>query len=238
MNESKRNHIIKKIKSKGYWEINIFPSEYKEDRIELNKLQQVIEKSKVSLRGWDYPHVFGKDDENEKGPYSIQTGKVLCIEKYIDWDRMIEFWRFTQSANFYHIFAIREDHDYYSKSFGKHLSIFSTLYTISEIFEFTRRLFTENIFTPSLKIEINLYDLNERTLVTQDPRVFIPPIYKAISSNWSYSKEFDIKEFAKENLENLILDAFSKLVFMFNWKEFSIEGFRNNVRKFLSGKII
>jgi len=97
-----RDDVIKKIKSKGYWEINIHPVTYQDVRVSATKLRELIKSCVVELRGWDYPHIH----QDEGGPNAIPQG----IEKYFDsGDYLIEFWRLTTSFNFYHLIALIED---------------------------------------------------------------------------------------------------------------------------------
>jgi len=240
-----KNEVIKKIKSKGYWEINIHPDIYNSQRIEKPRIKEIIRSAIVELRGWDYPHF--RDSEGE--PYPILNG----IEKYIDWSNHIEFWRMTQSANFYHLLALREDwieperYKYMDIGWGNNedlknkrwLGVFGTLYTLTEIFEFAKRLARQNIFDENIVIEVKLCDLENRILVV-DSSSKVPFIWERkarIKEPWSYHKNLFSVNDVLSKADELALDAFIDLVYLFGWDNPPVESLKNDQQKFLQGRI-
>lgn len=237
-----KEEIIKKIKSKGYWEINIHPDVYNSQRIEKQKIKDIIRYAVVELRGWDYPHF--RDSEGE--PYPISDG----IEKFIDWSNHIEFWRMTKSANFYHLLALREDwmedveyRNIWARGDGlkgkKWLGVLGALYTLVEIFEFAKRLATQNIFDENVIIETKLYDLSDRELVVDSfNRVpFMFPRKAKISEPWSYhTQTFSTNDLLNKS-DQFALEAYLDLIYLFQWENPPIENFKNDIQKFLQGKI-
>ena len=227
-----KDEVIKKIKSKGYWEINIHPDIYNSQRIEKQRIKEIIRSAIVELRGWDYPHF--RDSEGE--PYPILNG----IEKYIDWSNHIEFWRMTQSANFYHLLALREDwiEDVQNME-KKWLGVFNTLYTLTEIFEFTKRLARQNIFDENIIIEVKLYDLENRILVvdSSNKAPFLWEKKARIEEPWSYHKNlFSVNDMLSK-ADELALDAFIDLVYLFGWDNPPVGSLKNDQQKFLQGRI-
>jgi len=229
-----KDEIIKKIKSKGYWEINIRPDVYNSQRLERQKIKDIVRSAVVELGGWDYPHF--RDSEGE--PYPILYG----IEKIIDWSNHIEFWRMTKSANFYHLLALREDwmEDVEYRLKGKKwLGVLRTLYTLTEIFEFAKRLATQNIFDDNMIIDIKLYDLKNRQLVVDSyNRVpFMFPRIAKITEPWNYhTQSFSVND-VQNKPDQLALDAFLDLIYLFEWENPPIETFKNDIQKFLQGRI-
>jgi len=237
-----KDEIIKKIKSKGYWEINIRPDIYNSQRLERQKIKDIVRSAVVELRGWDYPHF--RDSEGE--PYPILDG----IEKIINWSNHIEFWRMTKSANFYHLLALREDwmkdveyRNIWSRGDElkgeKWLGVLGTLYTLTEIFEFAKRLATQNIFDDNVIIDIKLYDLKNRQLVVDSyNRVpFLFPRIAKITEPWNYhTQSFSVND-VQNKPDQLALDAFLDLIYLFEWENPPIETFKNDIQKFLQGKI-
>ena len=96
--------LIEKIKSKGgYWRVIIRPTIYKEDLIfSLDKCKEIIEHSRVNLRGWSYPHI---------GRSGIKVAGDNSVDSFCDWPigSMFEYWRFYQTGQFVHYFSMRED---------------------------------------------------------------------------------------------------------------------------------
>lgn len=237
-----KDEVIRKIKSKGYWEINIHPDIYNSQRIEKQKIKNIIRSAVVELRGWDYPHF--RDSVGE--PHPILDG----IEKYIDWSNHIEFWRMTKSANFYHLLALQEDwiEDVEYQNIltrgekikdKKWLGVLGTLYTLAEIFEFAKRLASQNVFDDIVIIEIKLHDLNNRHLIVDSSNRagFICPRIAKISEPWTYHTRSFLVNDLLNNVDQLTLDAFSDLIYLFEWGNPPIETFKNDIQKFLQGRI-
>jgi len=239
---SNKDEVIKKIKSKGFWEVNIRSDVYKSQRIEKEKIEEIVKNSIVSLRGWSYP-VFGL---NRLKPYRISNG----IENVFDASDLAEFWRMTQSANFYHLLALREDWredvDHVSLLGKKEdlkgkkwLGIIGTLYTLTEIFEFTKRLASKNIFDEKVIIEIKLHDLNERMLIVDsyNRMPFLDPHIARISEPWNFQQnEFSVVELLSNSAE-FAMSSFKDLVFLFGLDNLPIDSLKNDQQKFLQGKI-
>jgi hypothetical protein len=227
----KSEDIKNKIKSKGYWRVIIRPSKefYRNDRFNIESLSKVIENSYVSLRGWSYPYF-----DNNK----IEISGMDRIRLYCDFRDEIEYWEFTTSGQFYHIFAMNEDYiingekadeirsrfkfnkDEISK-IDKFLEVISTLYKITEIFKFAANLAQQKEYeeVDRFEIIIELYDVKNRMLFIWDPLrfLFFPYICKIdnnkISFDDVYKKEEIITNFAQLALEKAI-----KIFQLFHWQ--------------------
>ena len=135
------SETIAKIKSRGFWEVAIRPLKFDKERIKsLSDCKDIIEESKVQFRGWDYPHISHK--------YGIVSG-TDWVENLTDWSEHIEYWRMYRSAQFYHIFALREDwwenisifwSEQHVTTPGYGLEFMCTIYSITEIYEFASRI--------------------------------------------------------------------------------------------------
>jgi hypothetical protein len=151
--------LLEKIHSRGYWRVLIRPSRHEENRIpSLSKCWRVLEDSVVQLRGWDYPHVHGEHRINRQH----------WIESSVDWEYgHIEYWRFYQSAQFIHHFAMREDYEAASKDL-RGLDFINTVYTFTEIFEFAARLAAKELLSPSAVISVELHGCDGRQVISWD----------------------------------------------------------------------
>lgn len=159
--------LIKKIQSKGYWRVEIRPTIFNKLHVPtLGEAQKIVKSCIVSLRGWDYPHW------NQNTIQNMQD----WVESWVDWDHFIEYWRFYQSGQFIHLFAIHEDHmnmeeilpiSYPLKTkHAGYLGFVSALYQVTEIFEFAARLSNKGIFSPKAFISISLHNIKDHQLVT------------------------------------------------------------------------
>ena len=160
-----------KIKSLGFWEVIIRPPKFDRERISsLSACKDLIEKSKVQFRGWDYPHINSQ--------YGIRVGGAEWVETLIDWSVHLEYWRMYKSAQFFHIFGCWEDwaqerifwsgQQYTSPGYG--LELLCTLYTLTEIYEFAARFAKNQVLGDLLKVSITLNGMKDRRLVTTEIR--------------------------------------------------------------------
>jgi hypothetical protein len=143
--------------SAGYWRVSIRPWDFKKLRIKsLDRCWEIIEKCRVFSNSsgsmipfrWGYPPIGEKDS----GEYWIQSGyDVEVCGK--------EIWRFHQSGQFIDYFTCFEDE---FPGTGLKLDIFSTLYRITEIYEFAARLALKGIFDTGVKLTISLVGMKDR----------------------------------------------------------------------------
>ncbi len=220
------NDIIKKIKSRGYWEINIRPDIYNPQRIKKEEIKNIFRSALVELRGEIYPSFI----DIVGSPNNIQNG----IERFVNHYQYIEFWRFTQSANFYQLFAIKED--WVDGVHKKCLNVIETLFTLTEIIEFAKRLTTKNIFDDKVVVEIKLYDLNNRILIGKYYNYYFYNYKATTTEPWSYKRVFYSNDLTnKEN--QIIIESYLDLIYLFNWENPPVDLFKDIISKFLKAKI-
>jgi hypothetical protein len=245
-------NIKNKIKSKGYWRVIIRPSKefYCANRFSIEFLVKIIENSYVRLRGWPYPY-FNKNDIEISGMDRIRLSCDVG-DKSGNW-KFIEYWEFTTSGQFSHIFAINEDYiitlpkaSEIKSSFGlkedessrinKFLGVISTVYKVTEIFKFAANLVQHKEYDEVDRFEIimELYDVKNRMLFTWDPSIFLlfPYICKIddnkISFDDIYKKEELIANFAPLALEKAI-----KIFQFFHWQTPNKQILEEDQRKLL-----
>ena len=56
MSEITQNSVLAKLKTRGYWRIELRPTKFKEDQFSLSECKKMIEENQVRLRGWYFPH--------------------------------------------------------------------------------------------------------------------------------------------------------------------------------------
>lgn len=216
-----------KFKSKGYWEIVIRPSKFIEKRIpSLRDCVDIIRDNNVLFRGWDYPHYDSSNGPIPGGDYMEQS---FCWEEY----GHIEIWRYYQSGQFAHYLAVWEDWDRGIKDRGnnrdpKVLNLISTIYLLTEIFEFAARLGTKGYLGDSCEIKITLHDAKDRSLIS--PVGFLSPNYVSNLPEISYSVILSVSDLIG-NADDHALTAAKYLFERFNWLSFSGEGFKSHQKK-------
>ncbi len=185
---------LEKIKSTGYWRVNIRPVQFEERRIEsVERCWEIMESCSVRLRGWDYPAVSEK--EKAFGDDYVQSGA--------DFRGMVELWKFYQSGQFIHYFSCLED--YRRKEIdtnSRWLGIVSTLYRITEIYEFSARMAIKEVFRDGVIISIRLKGMKDRSLAEPD---------RPLMPNY-ISKSDDIIIESKFSTLNLIASAHDEAI--------------------------
>lgn len=233
--------IKNKINNIGNIKVIFEPTIYSENRIEKKDLQDILEKSRISLRGWSFPHIPIQNDAGTKTPYSTSTG----IEFYTCWERVIEIFRFYQSGQFLAKFALYEDtidelngnDGLNRKTLGKYLDFLSVIYRMTEVVLFIKNLL-ENTDIEGGKLTVEINKAKDRILES----IFspsIPPLkgdYICQMEKVIVTKEFDREKMLTDPLEigfELIKDIF----FDFNWKNPSAQMIKTHQENFLNRRI-
>lgn len=160
--------LIEQVKMFGHWRVNIRPMGSIEEKLSFQQLRELVQKSAVSIRGWDYPHISRRNDE---------SGGISNAENYVeswtDWSGFIEFWRIYRSSQFLSYSCLRSD----TGAMGREvpsvpvLNIIDAIYSMSEFLEFAHRLFTNGIYQQGAMISVSLNNTNGRHLDVGSGRI-------------------------------------------------------------------
>ncbi|MEI8175088.1 MAG: hypothetical protein WCG28_04015 [bacterium] len=226
-----------KLNSIGNIKVIFEPKVYNETLIPKKELQNILEKSKVGLRGWSFPHIPIEDREDSKRPYSIGNG----VEFYISWQGIIEASRFYQSGQFISKFALREDTmgELYGKPLeaGKYLDFLGLIYKITEITLFVKNLIENtNIEEGNLIIEINnTRDRELESIFSQNIFSFnagyICRMNKIMAPSKIYKEKIttDYLEISRELIKSIFDD--------FNWKNYSEQMIQTHQENLINRRI-
>src|SRR5882672_11668860 len=138
---------LQKIRQHGYWQIRFLPSEPLIRDLERQEIREILTKSSISLRGWNYPHIPVHNNDHEELYLSGDH-----FEGWIDWNIFKEIFRVYDNGQYFHLFGAYEDwwsenddlpsdHPYKKVQVGKTLEVVSVVYRITEIFAFLRNLY-------------------------------------------------------------------------------------------------
>lgn len=230
LDEIENQNIFDSIKQGGYWRIVVKPTHYKENRLEsLSKCKERLYHSKLSLRGWDFPHF--RDLESGNG----------FIQSSEDYAQFKELFRFFKSGQFIYYKAMYEEHmdaSYKQKVNGKGLEILSTLLLFTEIFEFASRLFQQEDMGDKVTVLIEGFDLKGRKLFFYDPaRTLFRDYVSNIEDEAKIEVEVDIERLISES-GNLAIKASNELFERFGWDTDAVQGlFIEQQQKLLTGRI-
>ena len=168
---------LQKIKSRGYWKLEIYPAKYKEDIAHLMDIPSIVKETSVQFRGWDYPHAIESTMVDRFDSYPKDGDR---FESWIDWTNHKEVWRFYTSGKFTHLFSVYEQwFDDYDENWGRsqladredlHTAIdaIGVSYKITEILEFVDRLVKklgEEEFV--LKLSLQNVEMNKLVILEQ-----------------------------------------------------------------------
>jgi len=99
-----KDKLIERIRAVGHWRINLRPLRPLDERLSFRQCQEVVEQNRVSIRGWDYPHISYRQDEQG----ALERGDQF-VESWCDWNEQLEFWRMYRSGQFLSYNALSED---------------------------------------------------------------------------------------------------------------------------------
>jgi hypothetical protein len=154
--------LLKIIQESGYWRINIRPVVVPSEKLSFGECREIVQKSAVSLRGWDFPHISRKGDDT-----GGSTNGDVFVENWTNWWGFNEFWRMYQSTQFLAYIALREDtkpeEDFGNLNFSV-LSTVGTVYQITEVMEFCNRLQVNGLYRDGLDLKITLKNTANRRL--------------------------------------------------------------------------
>ncbi|RIK10617.1 MAG: hypothetical protein DCC49_02890 [Acidobacteria bacterium] len=165
---SQVDDLAERIRSRGHWHVVIRPTKFDKERVRYADLERVIGETRVSVRGWDLPHV---DD-----PSPIERGENW-VGRHVEFDYHLEVWRLYQSGQFVHLNCLREDWRDESSLYpadadwqlGGRLGVGDALYTLGEYFEFAARLALSDAGDSLMAVRIRLHNLQDRQLWVEDP---------------------------------------------------------------------
>ena len=229
------SELLEKIKSTGYWRVNIRPIEFNASRIpQLSDCWDLVESGQTRLRGWNFPHI-DRDYHRNMDDW-IESGT-----EFMD---MKEYWRFYQSGQFIHYFAFTEDYHevswvsstYETGKPEKWLGIISTLYRLTEIFEFATRLASKGILAPSAKISIKLADAQNRHLVFEQGSRILRGPYVCDRPEIAFERTYMEPELRGEARE-LALTAAVHVYEPFNWNDPPRHVFAEDQKKLLERRL-
>ncbi len=231
-----------------YWRVNIRPNDYQEQLIpNLGKCLEIIEKTKLSLRGWDYPHLSNRETERSFGKNWVGS-----------WSNFMghcEYWRFYQSGQFLHLFAVRETTDpawkqKLERDMKAHLSymdninwedipgfisIVNFIYSMTEIFEFAARLSQTEIHTGLVNINVELRGIEGFVLSADWERAwhsYHSASEENLGNTWSIRSDALVA-----NSTDYALTAIVWFFERFGWLSPSVEVLRRDQENFLKGRI-
>ena len=230
-----------------HWRVNFRPSTYDDNLIStLTKCFEIVERNKVSLRGWDFPHLSRRDEEKGQGNNWIAS-----------WSQFMghyEYWRLYQSGQFLYLGAVREvtetewkkkleadmkSHLSYMREidWGKipgFISIVNFVYNITEVYEFAARLCQAQVYSDALTIKIELTGIKGFVLSAPWDRVW-HSYYSATEDHLATTKEIATHSLVASSKEGA-MKSIAWFFERFGWLNPPVEVIARDQEKLISGR--
>lgn len=214
--------LPEKIIKNPHWRVNYRPSIYKKRILDPKTAFDLVRKSLVRRRGWDYPYV---SEENAE-----QIRELDYVASGCDWCGFVEYWRLYYSGQFVHLFALRENVICDSPGY---IDITNTLSNIAEVIEFAARLTEKGIYQDSLQISIKIKNVNGFKLSAKD-RLWRGH-YSATANIIEKTVEVNARDLLGQTTD-IALDTTIHILKSFGWDNPPRDILENDLKKFLVGK--
>jgi hypothetical protein len=160
--------LLSLIRSRGHWHVVVRPTTFSEERVGRLDLLGLVDRAKVSIRGWDFPHVDHKSNPRIAADW---------VEQAIRWEHRLDYWRIYRSGQFLSICGIPYEWRDYSGWWpadprwapNRVLGVMEVVARLTEITEFAARLSQTPAGAETVKLQISLRGMNGRVLVTDSP---------------------------------------------------------------------
>lgn len=229
-----------------HWRVNFRPSVYVPDRLQtLVECLDVLRKTRVQLRGWDFPHV-PSDSQLDYGDTWI-AGSSDFMEHF-------EYWRFYQSTQFLYLGSVREntERDWEARirdTMGKwsalrgvdiqtvpgFLSLTESIFNLTEYFEFAARLAQAQVYVEPIDINISVRGIGGFMLAAEPTRRWTAE-YVAREPVLTYAKTFtpsDLIAAAADHALTCTLWFFAR----FGWLRPNVDLIRTDQQRLLTRRL-
>lgn len=231
-----------------HWRVNMRPLPYEPERIpSLSAGFDLVQATKLSLRGWDYPHLSHRP--NQRG-----TGN-RWIAAWSDFMNHIEYWRLYQSAQFLHLSVVREavqpewraqlrnaaeSHGSYRTDVDwdnvpGYFSLLNVLYTVTELFEFAARLAQRGVYQSELSMTIELKNVKGFVLTPELDRAWTD-VCVASEANIGRTWQLESRDLLSAS-SDVAIQASAWFFERLGWLNPATDVLRRDQEKFLAGRL-
>lgn len=228
-----------------HWRVNFQPGTYAKNRIPtLQDCLDTVQKNRVRLRGWDFPHLGRRPEQIIYGP--------TWLGSWSDAFGHLEYWRLYQSSQFLYLGSVREvtESDWNArirKSMKFHadddvdidkvpgfLSLTEVIYNTTEYFEFAARLAQAGIYTERVNISVGLTGVKGFMLAADENRGWSSDFVTSMD-NMKYEVSLSQTELVASAAEH----AFRCTIWIFErfgWLKPNMDAIKSDQQKLLTGK--
>jgi hypothetical protein len=223
--------------------IVIRPPEFQEERLSLGSLRGIIERTRVQLRGWDFPHASSREKEWGRG--------TNWIASWSSFGGHLEYWRMFQSGRFLHLEGIRETIEkewdqrlrqaasFFSDNEGEVEGLFdfiNFIYSMTEVFEFAANLCQAEVFTDgSVIVDVGFYSIANFGISTSQSRD-VRRLYRTNANEIHKTWEIEKAELISASAD-ISLRAIVWFFERFQWDEQPVQIFKEEQQKLLERRL-
>lgn len=204
--------LLEKIRTDAHWRVNIRPRKILESRLSFKQCIESVDRARVSIRGWDFPHISKRNDDH--GGMSLE-GEYA--ENWCDWYAHVEFWRMYKSGQFLSYISLRENHSDHPDCgvTGGAVSILGSIYSITEFFAFSARLASAVPLPDGCDVIVGLRNVKGRQLSVGPNR--FPFFDPRVSDTANIELEHSLELASPETAQEAALDMLMKFFDYFGW---------------------
>lgn len=228
-----------------HWRVNFRPAVYDPSRVRnLADCLAVLYKTRVQLRGWDFPHISDSD---------LNYGDTW-IAGWSDFMQHFEYWRFYQSAQFLYLGSVAEvtETAWAAKlratmkgwaglrgidieTVPGFLSLTNFIYSLTEYFEFAARLAQAQIYVEPITIAVSLKGVAGFMLAADENRRWTSD-YIARQPELNYIETFSPADLIASSA-NHALECALWFFERFGWLKPNVDLIRTDQQKLLTGRL-
>ncbi len=201
-------HLGAEAQEEGYTEVIAYPTVYQEKRIQsIPEIRGLVEKSEVSLRGWNFPHT----DMDNCGAFN------RGFQSFTLWDRHHEGYRLYQSGCFIWRRLYWEDIEKRrGKNGNKLVSFISLIYSFTEHLLFFRRLYEALSPEATIHIRVAFYGCKDRQLASFDSNADLWDWYVSKEDVIALEEDIKVAEL-QASFQEIALRMVKHVFHVFNW---------------------
>ena len=217
--------LLADIHAAGYWRVVMHPSTFNEHRISTpQRCWEIVADAQVGYRPYAvYPYL--RERERDYDQDWVQFGG--------DSGQGLQFWRFHQSGQFIHNFAMSED--VFDDQGQRALNTLEMLYTLTEIMKFASRLAHQNVLEPAALIQVELHNIQGRALVGARGVPLEGGPYTAESDPVVWRATPSSLALIATSKE-IAVDAAMSIFAQFGWRDASRESLLREQKRFVTGR--
>lgn len=229
-----------------YWRVNIRPEVYNPRAIPSRRdCLRLVEKNAVRFRGWDYPHLSHRPEEQSRGN--------SWVGSWASFSGHNEYWRLYQSAQFIHLFSVREStqpawRQQLQSEMEAHLShypdiawdsipgfldILNTIYCVSEVVEFAARLAQSGAYTGRIELTVELHGVRDFVLSAPWQRAW-SEFYQASEDTLGNTWHLAVADLLADTVRPT-LDIVMWLFEGFGWMDPPVEVLKKDIEGYRTG---